>query len=147
MWSAKNGTGSPVAMQRHLDWSTWYGFEQRTFRWGTCSQSIIGWMSCLYSRTLFLIETTYPVQERTQHSNLCTAFFLTSLIWGGQVSVLSSVTPRYRSLSTHWIGSLKSCTGQGLGMRLPVLVKSIMVLFKTVTATVHSLCHQSRLLG
>jgi hypothetical protein len=47
-------------------------------------------------------------------------------------------------VSTHWIGSPRSCNGRGSGNRHHPFAKSISLLLETLIALLHSLSHLSR---
>jgi heme exporter protein D len=59
-----------------------------------------------------------------------------------QVSLLSKVTPRERTVSTHKIGSPVNGTGQGFWIRL--WVNSIAVLFEMLIAILHPLSQRCK---
>ena len=52
---------------------------------------------------------------------------------------VSSVTPRYRGVETHLIGSSKSVTGRGWIKGRPARAKIIAVLLETLMAILHSI--------
>lgn len=88
--------GAPPAMRTHLDWSTcglliWV--QAPEFQMG--NTSIIGQMSCLYSRTLFLMERP-PILSRIGPNtpSLWSAFFLTWSTEGKQVRCVSWANPQ-----------------------------------------------------
>jgi hypothetical protein len=65
--------------------------------------------------------------------------FLSDLIYVIEVSRASRFTPRFRDVSTHWIGFPKSVTGKLWMKRRSARAKIIAVLLETLMATsIHS---------
>jgi len=159
MWSANSRTPrsscicllltykeAPVARRRHLDYNTCslWTWEQEADLHAGHAQSIMGRMSCLYSRTLFPTERSLFLFRRGPSIPILWAvLILTWSMWDDQVNRVSRVTPRWVVL-THWIGSPKSVTGRGWMKRRPACTKMIVVLLKTLMAILHSLNHRWR---
>jgi hypothetical protein len=94
----------------------------------------------------FLVDRTLLLFRRWLSTPRLWAAFLPALLTCvDQVSRASTAIPRYRSVSTHCIGSAENSTGLGFWKHLAVLAKSIAVLFENFTATLQFLSQCSSL--
>ena len=127
MWSASSGTpksscicllltyqGSPFPSRKHLDFNT------SNFRtWVRAADlhaghalSIMGRMSCFYSRTPFLTDRSLIIQKGSQHTHSLSSPFLTWSRYLGSPQITSSVDPlNWFPEEIYWSGLDKALSG------------------------------------